>query len=84
MHISAKLATAVAAAGLLTAGCTTNPETGNQRMSKAGIGAIAGVVGGFLVGDLVGGRRDRSEKILGAGIGALAGAGFGHYMDEQE
>ncbi|WOK37879.1 OmpA family protein [Sphingomonas sp. C3-2] len=84
MHISAKLATAVAAAGLLTAGCTTNPETGNQRMSKAGIGAIAGVVGGFLVGDLVGGRRDRTEKILGAGIGALAGAGIGHYMDEQE
>lgn len=84
MGISAKLVMATAAAGLLTAGCTTNPETGNQRISKSGIGAIAGAVGGFLVGDLVGGKRDRTEKILGAGIGALAGAGVGHYMDEQE
>lgn len=85
MRISAKLATMAAIAALTTTtACTTNPETGNQRMSKAGIGAIAGAVGGYLLGDVVGGRRDRTEKILGAGIGALAGAGIGHYMDEQE
>ena len=36
------------------------------------------------MGDLVGGKRDRTEKILGAGIGAVAGAGIGAYMDAQE
>jgi outer membrane protein OmpA-like peptidoglycan-associated protein len=41
-------------------------------------------LGGYLLGDLIGGRRDRTEKILGAGIGAIAGAGVGYYMDEQE
>jgi outer membrane protein OmpA-like peptidoglycan-associated protein len=37
-----------------------------------------------LLGDLIGGKRDRTEKILGAGIGAVAGAGVGYYMDQQE
>jgi len=64
--------------------CTTDPETGERRISRAGIGAIGGTVGGYLLGDLVGGRRDRTEKILGAGIGGLAGAGIGAYMDRQE
>jgi outer membrane protein OmpA-like peptidoglycan-associated protein len=41
-------------------------------------------LGGYLLGDLIGGRRDRTEKILGAGIGAVAGAGVGYYMDQQE
>ncbi|HSX54628.1 MAG TPA: OmpA family protein, partial [Sphingomonas sp.] len=30
------------------------------------------------------GRRDRTEKILGAGIGAIGGAAIGSYMDRQE
>ncbi len=64
--------------------CSTNPETGKKRVSKAAIGGIAGGVTGFLLGDVIGGRRDRTEKILGAGIGALAGAGVGVYMDNQE
>ena len=64
--------------------CVTDPETGNRTISKAAIGGISGALGGYLLGDLVGGRRDRTEKILGAGIGALAGAGVGYYMDEQE
>ena len=62
----------------------TDPETGNRTISKAAIGGIGGALGGYLLGDLVGGRRDRTEKILGAGIGAVAGAGVGYYMDEQE
>lgn len=64
--------------------CVTDPETGNRTISKAAIGGIGGALGGYLIGDLVGGRRDRTEKILGAGIGAVAGAGVGYYMDEQE
>jgi outer membrane protein OmpA-like peptidoglycan-associated protein len=75
---------AAIAALMATTACTTNPETGNQRVSRAAIGGVAGAVGGYLLGDLVGGRRDRTEKIVGAGIGALAGAGVGAYMDKQE
>ena len=77
------LAAAIIAA-LPLAGCTTNPETGNKRISKVAIGGLGGALGGYLLGDLVGGRRDRTEKILGAGIGAVAGAGVGYYMDQQE
>ncbi|MBK5264391.1 MAG: OmpA family protein [Alphaproteobacteria bacterium] len=69
---------------LLTTACTTNPETGNKRVSKAAIGGVAGAVGGYFLGDLVGGKHDRTEKIVGAGIGAVAGAGIGAYMDAQE
>jgi outer membrane protein OmpA-like peptidoglycan-associated protein len=72
------------AAVLPLSACVTDPETGNRTISKAAIGGIGGALGGYLIGDLVGGRRDRSEKILGAGIGAVAGAGVGYYMDEQE
>jgi Outer membrane protein and related peptidoglycan-associated (lipo)proteins len=74
----------VALAALALSGCVTDPETGNRRISKAAIGGVGGAVGGYLLGDLLGGRNDRTEKIVGAGIGALAGAGVGAYMDAQE
>lgn len=81
----AKISSIAAIAALMTTtACTTNPETGNQRLSRTAIGGLGGAVGGYLLGDLVGGRRDRTEKIVGAGIGALAGAGIGAYMDKQE
>lgn len=64
--------------------CVTDPETGNRTISKAAIGGLGGALGGYLLGDLIGGKRDRTEKIVGAGIGAVAGAGVGYYMDEQE
>jgi outer membrane protein OmpA-like peptidoglycan-associated protein len=67
-----------------TSACVTDPETGERTISKAAIGGIGGALGGYLLGDLVGGRRDRTEKIVGAGIGGLAGAGIGAYMDRQE
>jgi outer membrane protein OmpA-like peptidoglycan-associated protein len=84
MNRKSKFATALIIATLPLAACTTNPETGNKRISKTVIGGAAGALGGYLLGDLIGGRRDRTEKILGAGIGAVAGAGAGYYMDEQE
>ncbi|HWJ71153.1 MAG TPA: OmpA family protein [Sphingobium sp.] len=65
-------------------GCVTNPETGNRTISKTAIGGVGGALGGYLLGDLLGGRNDRTEKIVGAGIGAIAGAGVGAYMDSQE
>ncbi len=83
--MKSKFLTAAALAALVTtSACTTDPETGERRISKTAIGGIGGALGGYLLGDLVGGRRDRTEKILGAGIGGLAGAGIGAYMDKQE
>lgn len=78
------LVAAALAATTLTAACVTDPVTGERRVSKAAIGGGVGVLGGYLLGDLVGGRNDRTEKIVGAGIGGLAGAGIGAYMDRQE
>ena len=67
-----------------TAACTTDPVTGQRKVSKAAIGGGLGLAAGYLLGDVLGGRHDRTEKIVGAGIGALAGAGVGAYMDAQE
>jgi len=69
---------------VLTAACTTDPYTGQRRVNNTAVGIIGGALGGYLLGDLVGGRGDRTEKILGAGIGAIAGGAVGAYMDRQE
>ena len=69
---------------LTTTACVPDPTTGKKHLSKAAIGGVGGALGGYLLGDLVGGKRDRTEKIVGAGIGAVAGAGIGAYMDAQE
>ncbi len=84
MNTKQILSLTVLASMLPLAGCVTDPETGKRTISKAAIGGVGGALGGYLLGDLVGGRRDRTEKIVGAGIGAVAGAGVGYYMDEQE
>lgn len=79
-----KLTALASLAAIAVTGCVTDPETGEKRISKAAIGGLGGAVGGYLLGDLIGGRNSRTEEILGAGIGAVAGAGIGHYMDQQE
>lgn len=79
-----RAAALIGLSALALSACVTNPETGNKTISKAAIGGVGGALGGYLLGDLVGGRNDRTEKILGAGIGAIAGAGVGYYMDQQE
>ena len=75
---------AVATALLTTTACVTDPNTGERRVSRAAIGAALGGGAGLLLGEIVGGRRDRTERILGAGIGAIAGGAAGAYMDRQE
>ena len=59
-----RIFTAVALGGALvtTAACTTDPYTGQQRVSKTAVGAVAGALGGYLLGDVVGGRSDRAER----------------------
>lgn len=78
--------TALAMSGAIvtTAACTTNPETGQREISRTAVGAVLGGLGGYVLGDVVGGRGDRTERIIGAGIGAVAGGAIGAYMDRQE
>ncbi|HEX8640291.1 MAG TPA: OmpA family protein [Allosphingosinicella sp.] len=75
-----------AAAALLatTAACVTDPNTGERRVSKAAIGAALGGGAGYILGEVLGGRNDRTERIIGAGVGAIAGGAAGAYMDRQE
>ena len=82
MRISRPLATL--AIPLALAACTTDPETGQSHISKAGGGAALGAGAGALLGALVGGKHSRTETLAGAGIGALAGVAVGTYMDRQE
>lgn len=86
MPVPNRLVMAAGAALLLstTAACVTDPDTGERRLSRTAIGAGAGAIGGYLLGDLIGGRRDRTERIIGTGVGALAGGAIGAYMDRQE
>jgi outer membrane protein OmpA-like peptidoglycan-associated protein len=86
MRIKHRLLGAAAAAALLTtSACVTNPETGERNVSTKGvIGGVVGAVVGYFGGDLIGGRHDRTAKVIGAGIGAVAGAAVGTYMDRQE
>ena len=71
-------------AALAIAGCVTDPETGEQRISRTGGTAAAGAGAGALLGALLGGRNNRAEVLIGTGIGAIAGAAVGGYMDKQE
>jgi outer membrane protein OmpA-like peptidoglycan-associated protein len=84
MAIKTKFILALLAGTLALTGCVTDPETGQQGMSRAGGGALAGAGAGALLGALLGGRDNRAEVLIGTGIGALAGAGIGSYMDKQE
>jgi len=68
------------AALLATSGCVTDPNTGQQKVSRTAIGAGAGALGGMLLGGLIGGGTGR---IVGAGIGGIAGGAVGYTMDKQ-
>jgi len=77
-----KIVLGVAAAAFL-AGCTTDPYTGQQKVSNTAGGAALGALAGAGVGLLAGGD-DRRNALIGAGVGALAGGAIGSYMDQQE
>ena len=84
MSFNARIIVAVTAASLTLAACVTDPNTGQQGMTRAGGGALAGAGAGALLGALLGGRNNRAEVLIGTGIGAIAGASIGGYMDKQE
>ncbi|MCQ2003790.1 OmpA family protein [Rhizobium sp. NRK18] len=77
----------LALAGTFLSACTTtDPYTGEQKVSNTAggvaLGAAAGAVGGLLLGN--GPTSRRNGALIGAGIGALAGGAIGNYMDRQE
>jgi len=47
------LLSGVAALSLLTAGCVTDPNTGEKKISRTAIGGVGGVVVGGLLGGLI-------------------------------
>jgi outer membrane protein OmpA-like peptidoglycan-associated protein len=73
---------AVATAVLVSA-CTTDPYTGQQKVSNTAAGAGLGAIAGAGLGLLAGGN-DRRNALIGAGIGALAGGAIGATMDQNE
>jgi len=81
-----KIIAALAAAALATACTTTDPITGEQKISNTAGGALLGAGVGALAGLAVGGspRAQRNAVLIGAGVGALAGGAIGNYMDQQE
>lgn len=62
---------------LVVSGCAIDPYTGEQKISKTAIGAVAGAA----VGAAVSSKKDR---LKGAAIGGAVGAGAGYYFDRQE
>ena len=81
-----KVALVALAATYLSACTTTDPYTGEQKVSNtaggAAIGAGMGAVAGLLIGNNPVQRRNAA--LIGAGVGALAGGAIGNYMDSQE
>ena len=81
-----KCAVIAVAAVYLSACTTTDPYTGEQKVSNtaggAAIGAGVGAVAGLLIGNNPVQRRNAA--LIGAGVGALAGGAIGNYMDNQE
>jgi len=75
------------AAALLLSACTTDPFTGEQKVSNTAVGVGAGAGIGAVTGALLGAAVSadaRKAALIGAGIGALTGGGIGLYMDSQE
>ena len=81
------LVTGISVAALLGACTTTDPYSSTPRRNNTGTGAIAGALGGALLGYLTNtsnSEEGRKNALIGAGIGALGGAAVGAYMDRQQ
>lgn len=81
MKTSRIMLSSMAAASLLgTSACVTDPNTGEQKISRTAIGGVGGAVLGGLLGGAIGGKTGR---IVGAVAGGAAGGYAGYTMDKQ-
>lgn len=70
-----------------TACTTTDPYSSAPRRNNTATGALAGALGGAVLGYLTNtsnGEQGRKNALIGAGVGALGGAAVGSYMDRQQ
>lgn len=74
------LSSLAAASLVATSGCVTDPNTGEQKVSRTAIGGVGGAVLGGLLGGAIGGKTGR---IVGAVAGGAAGGYVGYRMDQQ-
>jgi len=84
-RMKTKIVAVVVAAAFLGA-CTTDPFTGQPKVSNTAGGAAIGAGLGALAGMAVGGSNvaQRNAVLIGAGIGALTGGAIGATMDRNE
>jgi outer membrane protein OmpA-like peptidoglycan-associated protein len=86
MKLRTALVTSLSALAL--AACTTtDPYTGETRANNTGRGILIGAAAGAVLGYLTNtsdSDEGRTNALIGAGIGALAGGAIGNYMDRQE
>lgn len=81
MEKSRIFVSSLAALSLVTvSGCVTDPNTGEQKISRTAIGGVGGAVLGGLLGGVIGGKTGR---IIGAGVGGVAGGVVGNRIDQQ-
>jgi len=74
------LSSVAIAALVSTSACVTDPNTGEQKISRTAAGSVLGGTLGYLLGGLIGGD---AARIIGAGIGGTAGAVIGDQFDDQ-
>lgn len=75
------LATILLAGTLLS--CTSAPFLNDEgNVNKKTTGTAGGAAAGAILGQLIG--KDTKGTLIGAGVGALAGLGWGAYRDQQE
>lgn len=77
-----RMFTALAASvSLLTlSACVTDPNTGEQKISRTVLGGAGGAVAGGLLGQVIGGKTGR---IIGAVGGGAVGTVVGYNLDQQ-
>jgi len=66
---------------------TTDPYSSTPGRNNTATGAIAGALGGAVLGYLTNtnnSEQGRKNALIGAGVGALGGAAVGQYMDRQQ
>lgn len=77
-----KTITSLFVIAIFTFSCTTDPYTGERKISKTALYSGGGALAGALAGQLAGGNT--KSTLIGAAVGGALGGGLGYYFDNQE